>query len=776
MAEKKKKVLFVATVDSHIELFHLPYLKMFHDKGWEVHVATETGKKIPYCDKKIKLPIKRSPFKLISNHRAIKKLREVVKKEKYDIVHCHTPVGGVVARLACKKLRREGLRMIYTAHGFHFYTGAPVHYWMMFYPVEWYLAKYTDTLITINDEDYQRAKKRFGQRCYDVQYVPGVGVDEKKFEKKLSVKEKHALRGSLGLKDDDRVLIFPAELSKRKNQMWLIKTLEPLFKKDQKCHLLLPGKDSLNGKCQKLAKGLGLEKQIHFLGFRGDILELLQISDVAISSARQEGLPVNLIEAAMAGLPIVATDCRGNRDVCKVVGGDVVAKGDADSFVAMVGNSMEKQSDTFAPELCFCDFGVVNVGKSMDNIYETRKIAIVTSGFLPVPAVKGGATEELVDALIEENEVENKVHFVVFSVYDQDAYLASKKNVESTFIFVKPSKIFKSIDYVNYLVIDKILKRPDSRKFRFFLQRFDFFRKSSKILQKNNYDKVVLENHSLLYFTLRWRKNYLKYADRYYYHCHNVVPSKYGLEKIIKNTKKVMSVSEFRNNYAKEFFGIDKEMCGVVLNCCNSDIATSATEEDKMILRKKLGVKKEKIILYVGRIDKDKGTHELVKAFEKMAMKNVKLLIVGAPIFAVKMSNYYEKELKDMITNNPNIIVTGYVNHADLYKYYAIADVVAIPSQVEDSAPLVVIESLVCGKPIVASKCGGIPEYVGGECAILVDRGVDYVSDFARSLEIILSNISLRRSMSEASRERSKRYSQSLYYNNYLRFLGEIND
>ena len=340
MVEKKKKVLFVATVDSHIELFHLPYLKMFHDKGWEVHVATETGKKIPYCDKKIKLPIKRSPFKLISNHRAIKKLREVAKKEKYDIVHCHTPVGGVVARLACKKLRREGLRMIYTAHGFHFYTGAPVHYWMMFYPVEWYLAKYTDTLITINDEDYQRAKKRFSKRCRDIQYVPGVGVDEKKFAKKMSAKEKKALRDELGLGEDDKVLICVGRLDKNKNQGFLIRVMQKLVAQDAHYRLLLVGPDEINGKYQRLAVKLGIASSVHFLGFRSDISELMQISDVAVSASKREGLPVNLIEAAMLGLPIVATDCRGNRDVCKRCGGKICDGSDVLGFEKNIEKSL----------------------------------------------------------------------------------------------------------------------------------------------------------------------------------------------------------------------------------------------------------------------------------------------------------------------------------------------------------------------------------------------------------------------------------------------------
>ena len=181
----KKKVLFVATVDSHIELFHLPYLKMFKDRGYEVHVATDSDKKIKYCNKKIKLPIKRSPFRF-SNLKAIFALKKILKTEKYDIIHCHTPMGGVVARLAARKARRNGTRVIYTAHGFHFYEGAPILNWLLFYPVEKWLSRYTDTLITINAEDFERSKAKFGKRCLDIQYIPGVGVDEKKFEKRKS--------------------------------------------------------------------------------------------------------------------------------------------------------------------------------------------------------------------------------------------------------------------------------------------------------------------------------------------------------------------------------------------------------------------------------------------------------------------------------------------------------------------------------------------------------------------------------------------------------------
>lgn len=313
-----KKVLFTATVDSHILHFHIPFLKLFKEKGYEVHVATNGEEEIPYCDKKIKISFERSPFK-INNLKAIKQLKKVIDEEHYDIIHTHTPMGSVVTRLAAKKARKEETRVIYTAHGFHFFKGAPLINWLVFYPVEKYLSKYTDTLITINQEDYELAKNKF-KKCKDVKYVPGVGIDEEKFNFEMTNEEKKELRKSLGIEKDDFVMIYPAELSKRKRQIWLINSIKDLLKENENIHLLLPGKDSLNGECHNLVRELELGNQVHLLGYRKDIPQLLKISDLAISSARQEGLPVNLMEAMYVGLPIVATDCRGNRDL--VVNGE----------------------------------------------------------------------------------------------------------------------------------------------------------------------------------------------------------------------------------------------------------------------------------------------------------------------------------------------------------------------------------------------------------------------------------------------------------------------
>ena len=155
----------------------------------------------------------------------------------------------------------------------------------------------------------------------------------------MDVQEKEELKKSLGLKQDDFIMIYPAELSKRKRQIWLINTLSDLLKENTNMHLLLPGKDSLNGQCQKLASSLKLSDQIHFLGYRKDIPKLLKISNIAVSSANQEGLPVNIMEAMYVGLPIVASDCRGNRDLVKDgVNGSLVDINDSINFSRNVKN------------------------------------------------------------------------------------------------------------------------------------------------------------------------------------------------------------------------------------------------------------------------------------------------------------------------------------------------------------------------------------------------------------------------------------------------------
>lgn len=769
-----KKVLFTATVDSHILQFHLPFLKLFKENGYEVHVATNGNEEIPYCDVKHVVSFERSPIK-INNLKAIRQLRKIINEEKFDIIHTHTPMGSVVTRLAAKKARKKyHTRVIYTAHGLHFFKGASAKNWLIFYPVEKYLSKYTDTLILINQEDYDLCKRKF-KKCKDIQYVPGVGIDEAKFDFEMSEKEKHDLRKSVGVKDDDFVIIYPAEISKRKRQIWLIETINDLLKKNSNIHLLLPGKDSLDGKCQELVKELGLEKQVHFLGYRKDIQKLLKISNLAISSANQEGLPVNIMEAMYVGLPIVASDCRGNRDLIQDnVNGYLVSLKDNERFSKSIENiyNDNSKSEEFGHKSkeIIKDYLLDKIMIDMKNIYfqQIKTLAIITSGFLPVPASKGGAAENLIDTIVIQNEKFRRIKPIIFSVYDEKAKKISEKYKYSDFVFIKLSFISLSIDKFNYFIIDKILKKKNSRKYRYVLQRFEFLFKCSRFLKKNDYDKVLLENHSIMYLALKWNKNYLKYKDNYYYHCHNVIPSRYGMDEIISNTKKVISVSEFRNNYIKNFFNMKDENCSVVLNCCSSDVLKHATKFELDDLKDKYNLNDKKIILYIGRVDKDKGTLELVKACNKINRSDFKLLVVGAPIFDTGITTDYENLVKNEISKNDNFIMTGYVKHEELYKFYSLADVVVIPSQVEDSAPLVLIESISNGKPVIASNCGGIPEYVNKKCAILVNWGERYIDDLAKAIEKVLYDDNLKLQMGIESKKQSNLYSEEIYYNQFI--------
>lgn len=322
-----KKALLVASVASMIKMFNLDNISLLNELGYEVSVATNFEKPggIPDVEgEKFKLMLQKNGIKTINicfernpfswkNLVAYNQIKNIMNSNKFDLIHCQSPVGGVITRISARKVRKKGTKVIYTAHGFHFFKGASKKNWLLFYPIEKFLSRFTDTLITINNEDYELAKKKF--HCKDVQYVPGVGIDKNKFDIKMTKKEKTELRKSLGLTDNDFVMIYPAELSNRKRQIWLINTISSLLNNNKNIHLLLPGKDSLNGECQRLVDELGLENQIHFLGFRRDIPKLMRISNLAISSARQEGLPVNIMEAMYIGLPIVASKCRGNSDL-----------------------------------------------------------------------------------------------------------------------------------------------------------------------------------------------------------------------------------------------------------------------------------------------------------------------------------------------------------------------------------------------------------------------------------------------------------------------------
>ncbi|WP_404452325.1 glycosyltransferase family 4 protein [Virgibacillus necropolis] len=305
------KILFCATVDYHFKAFHLPYMKWFKEQGWDVHVAAFGDIDLQYTDRKYNIPFQRSPYSR-SNIQAYKELKEIIEQNNYTIIHCHTPIGGIVARLAARKVRKQGTRVIYTAHGFHFCKGAPLFNWLLYYPIEKWMSRLTDCLITINQEDYQLATTQL--QVKHVEHVHGVGVNTNLFKPKTE-NGKAELKKSFGYKADDFLLFYAAEFNKNKNQQFLLRSLALIKDDVSNAKLLFAGEGALLESCREQAKTLGVSHMVDFLGFRKNIQDIAPMCDIAVASSFREGLPVNIMEAMACGLPVVAVDNRGHREL-----------------------------------------------------------------------------------------------------------------------------------------------------------------------------------------------------------------------------------------------------------------------------------------------------------------------------------------------------------------------------------------------------------------------------------------------------------------------------
>ena len=257
------------------------------------------------------VPFERSPYSF-TNFKAYRQLVEIVRRENIDYIHCNTPVGGVLGRLAGKKCKVK--KIIYQVHGFHFYKGAPLKNWLLYYPIERFLAHFTDALITINQEDYELARKKLHLRNRGkVYYVPGVGIDLSQYQHADSIRK--SVRDSLELKDTDVVLISMGDLIARKNYSVALKAVSGCLKTHKDIHYIICGKGPELEKLKRLAEELNISDQVHFLGFRTDIKDLLKAADIFFFTSLQEGLPRSTMEAMASGLPVACSRIRGNVDL-----------------------------------------------------------------------------------------------------------------------------------------------------------------------------------------------------------------------------------------------------------------------------------------------------------------------------------------------------------------------------------------------------------------------------------------------------------------------------
>ena len=355
----------------------MPFIRELKARGVEVHAAfkdnsaDKPGLDLSAIDKTFEVPFERQPLRP-NNIKAYRELKKIIDGNGYDAVHCHTPMGAVITRLAAKSARNKGTKVIYTAHGFHFFKGASIKNWMLFYPVEKYLSKYTDCLITINSEDCELAhKKKF--RAGKIYKVHGVGVELDKF-KAVDADEKARLRAEYGYDGDTFIMIYPADLSVRKNQPMLFDALQKIAEKNKNVKLLLPGQPIRLEEYKRMVSERGIADNVEFLGYRRDINNLVGLSDLSVASSFQEGLPINIIEAMAMGNAIVATDVRGNNDAVEDgVNGYLVPVGDSDLMAEKILELMNDREKlrTFGENGLDMvkDFSTENVNREMLTIY-----------------------------------------------------------------------------------------------------------------------------------------------------------------------------------------------------------------------------------------------------------------------------------------------------------------------------------------------------------------------------------------------------------------------
>lgn len=313
------KILYVTTVASTMDFF-AEHFKMLQEENHTVEIACNCRRpvsaQISALGVKVHdIPFSRSPFSK-ENLTAAKTLKSLLLQGKYDVVHTHTPNASAIVRLVCRKLRKNGLRVFYTAHGFHFYKGAPLKNWLVYYPVEWLCAHWTDALITINKEDYALAQKHMHAK--NVVYIPGVGINLEQFG--VIATSRSEKRKELGIPEDAILLLSVGELNDNKNHESVIKAIG-----DKNVYYVIAGIGEKKDYLQNLASKVGLADRVQLLGFRKDVGDLLATADAFVFPSFREGLSVSLMEAMASGVPCVVSKIRGNVDLVDEHGGVLFA-------------------------------------------------------------------------------------------------------------------------------------------------------------------------------------------------------------------------------------------------------------------------------------------------------------------------------------------------------------------------------------------------------------------------------------------------------------------
>lgn len=392
------------------------------------------------------------------------------------------------------------------------------------------------------------------------------------------------------------------------------------------------------------------------------------------------------------------------------------------------------------------------------------KIAIICSSGLPVPAVKGGAIETLVEIICNENELHKIIDIDVYSIYDKEAIAYSKKYKNTNFIYLcKNSKYMK--------IRDKLVS------FNRKILKLDFVYTYAKEVVKNinsSYYKVIIEGDASLILPISEKIE----KEKIYFHIHhNPLSTNHNeFKKEINNVNSVITVSEFISKAMKKCMS-PKTVQTVVLKNCTDIIKFNKNKykNERIMLRKEYGINdNDVVIMFSGRPVPQKGIRELLLSFKIISnkYKNIKLLIVGNAGFGKQITTEFDKELKEITKEiKDKVIFTGFIHNSKMPAIHAMCDIAVIPSIYDDPAPLVIMECMASGLAVVTTDSGGIPEYIGINNCIFLKKDDDIIKNLEIALEKLITNIELRDFLGERAHRYAQQFNKKKFYKDFIKII-----
>lgn len=404
------------------------------------------------------------------------------------------------------------------------------------------------------------------------------------------------------------------------------------------------------------------------------------------------------------------------------------------------------------------------------------KVAFLTDGKSPIPATKGGAVENLIEDLLVENEVYHKMDFTVMTLFEKSAYLKSKEYKYTKFNFIKNSIWIEFIDKVVYILAKHVFKRKNLISYRYIFQRLFVIGHYSKYLMKEDFDKVVLVTNSTLFLVLKNKKVANKYRNKVVFYLHNEVRSLFGCDKEVASICKLVGISNFVNNaFLKIVPSLDRSKCCVLKNCIDTSNFLSVDQNKIDATRKKFGLTNfDFVVLFAGRLVKEKGALEVLRAVKMCASDNIKLLIVGSGFYASDIVDEYSSQLiTEAKSLGENIIFTGYIDYTDMPFIYHLGSVAVLPSMWEEPAGMTMVEAVISGIPLITTDSGGIPEYIPKDCAIILKRDDNLVENIKAEIMKIKEHPNLYKKMEQNGQLLSNEYNLDNFYKNFVSIILE---